>query len=100
MKISFDYDGTLSTAKGTEMAKEFIAKGKDVYIISARHLKVGMINKAQSLGIPVSRVYATGSNKAKIEKIQSLGIEEHYDNNKDVIDILNQLGINGKLFNN
>ena len=97
MKISFDYDGTLSTAKGTEMAKEFIAKGKEVYIISARHLKVGMINKAQSLGIPVSRVYATGSNEAKIAKIKSLGIEEHYDNNQEVINKLDGIG---RIFNN
>ena len=97
MKISFDYDGTLSTAKGTEMAKEFIAKGKEVYIISARHLKVGMVKKAQSLGIPVSRIYATGSNEEKIAKVKSLGIEEHYDNNKDVI---NQLDGIGRLFNN
>lgn len=94
MKISFDYDGTLSTSKGTEMAKEFIAKGKEVYIISARHLKVGMVNKAQSLGIPVSRVYATGSNEAKIAKVKSLGIEEHYDNNENVV---NQLGSIGRL---
>lgn len=97
MKISFDYDGTLSTAKGTEMAKEFIAKGKEVYIISARHLKVGMVKKAQSLGIPVSRIYATGSNEEKIAKVKSLGIDEHYDNNKDVI---NQLDGIGRLFNN
>lgn len=97
MKISFDYDGTLSTSKGTEMAKEFIAKGKDVYIISARRLKVGMVKKAQDLGIPLSRVYATGSNEEKIAKIKSLGIEEHYDNNKDVI---NQLDGIGRLFNN
>lgn len=97
MKISFDYDGTLSTAKGTEMAKEFIAKGDDLYIISARHLKVGMVKKAQSLGIPVSRIYATGSNEEKIAKVKSLGIDEHYDNNKDVI---NQLDGIGRLFNN
>lgn len=97
MKISFDYDGTLSTAKGTEMAKEFIAKGKEVYIISARHLKVGMVKKAQSLGIPISRVYATGSNEEKIAKVKSLGIEEHYDNNENVI---NQLDGIGRLFNN
>ena len=97
MKISFDYDGTLSTAKGTEMAKDFIAKGKDVYIISARHLKTGMIKKAQSLGIPISRVYATGSNEEKIAKIKSLGIDEHYDNNENVINQLNGIG---RLFNN
>lgn len=97
MKISFDYDGTLSTAKGTEMAKEFIAKGDDLYIISARHLKVGMINKAKALGIPLNRIYATGSNTNKIAKVKSLKIDKHYDNNENVI---NQLDGIGKLFNN
>ena len=97
MKISFDYDGTLSTAKGTEMATKFLAEGNDVYIISARHLKQGMINKAKSLGIPVSRVYATGSNINKIYKIKSLKIEQHYDNNENVIKQLEGIG---KIFNN
>ena len=47
------------------------------------------------LGIPESRVYATGSNKAKVEKVLELGIDKHYDNNADVI---NELGKNGILF--
>lgn len=97
MKISFDYDGTLSTQKGTQMAIDFLANGDDVYIISARHLKTGMINKAKALGIPMSRVYATGSNENKISKIKSLGISEHYDNNENVIKKLDGIG---KIFNN
>ena len=40
---------------------------------------------ADKVGIPHSRVFAMGSNKAKIEKIKQLGTE-HYDNNPDVID--------------
>lgn len=93
-KISFDYDETLTTEKGTNLAKEYISKGADVYIISARQQKDGMLAKAKQLGIPESRVYATGSNKAKVEKVKELGITLHYDNNKDVI---NELGEIGKL---
>ena len=84
-KISFDYDSTLSTKKGTEIAKRLIAENNDLYIISARHLKSGMINKAKELGIPLNRVYATGSNTNKILKIKSLNIKTHYDNNENVI---------------
>ena len=84
-KISFDYDETLTTEKGTNLAKEYISKGADVYIISARQQKDGMLAKAKQLGIPESRVYATGSNKAKVEKIKELGITTHYDNNPDVV---------------
>jgi hypothetical protein len=91
-KISFDYDDTLSTARGKELAKH---QNGTLYIISARSSKEGMLETAKELNIPTSRVYATGSNKAKIEKIKELGIDKHYDNNPDVI---KQLGAIGKLF--
>lgn len=94
-KVSFDYDGVLSTAKGQAKAKAKIDEGYVVYIISARSDKEGMMKIANRLGIPASRVYATGSNKAKVEKIKQLGISEHYDNNPDVT---NELGDTGDLF--
>lgn len=90
-KVSYDYDDTLSTEAGKEKAKRDIAQGNIVYIISARSDKEGMIGVAKYLGIPESRIYATGSNKAKIEKIKDLGIEIHTDNNQDVIDQVNLL---------
>lgn len=92
-KISFDYDDTLNTDKGIELAKRYIQQGADVYIISARQEKDGILNKAKELGIPESRIYATGSNKAKVEKIKELGISKHYDNNQDVINELGVIGI-------
>jgi len=91
-KISFDYDETLTTAKGMDLAKKFIEQGADVYIISARQQKDEMLSRANKLGIPESRVYATGSNKAKIEKVKELQIETHYDNNTDVIKELGSIG--------
>ena len=90
VKISFDYDGTLSTEKGKELAKKLDG---DIYIISARQNRSGMLRTARQLNIPISRVYATGSNKAKIEKIKELGISKHYDNNMDVIKQLENVGI-------
>jgi len=91
-KISFDYDETLTTAKGMRLAMDYIEKGVDVYIISARQEKDGMLNRANRIGIPESRIYATGSNKAKIEKIKELEITIHYDNNKDVLKELGEIG--------
>jgi len=91
-KISFDYDETLTTAKGMRLAMDYIEKGVDVYIISARQEKDGMLNRANRIGIPESRIYATGSNKAKIEKIKELGITIHYDNNKDVLKEIGEIG--------
>lgn len=92
-KISFDYDETLTTDKGMELAKKAIENGDDVYIISARSDKEPMIKRAEELGIPANRVIATGSNKAKVEKVKELEIDSHYDNNKDVIDELGEIGI-------
>ena len=91
-RISFDYDGTISTKKGTELAKQLL-ENNVVYIISARNSKDGMYSKAKELGIPFGNVYATGSNEAKIQKIKYLHIDKHYDNNADVIDKLKGIGI-------
>jgi hypothetical protein len=89
-KISFDYDGVLSTDAGKQKAMDEIEEGSTVYIISARSDKEGMLGTAKKLGIPASRVFATGSNKAKVQKIKDLGIEKHYDNNQDVINAVNE----------
>jgi hypothetical protein len=91
-KISFDYDGTLSTAEGKAKAKEYIDKGADVYIVSARNSKDGMFAVADELGISHSNVYAMGSNEAKIAKIIELSISKHYDNNQDVVDSIGKIG--------
>ena len=91
-KISFDYDGTLSTDKGKQLAKKLISEGNTLYIISARQDKQGMISTAKEVGIQLGRIYATGSNKAKIEKVNELNIDTHYDNNPSVIHALNGIG--------
>jgi len=91
IKVSIDYDDVLSTDTGKELAKRLISDGADVYIISARRDVEGMLGIAKELGISERRVYATGSNKAKVEKIKELGITRHYDNNQDVIDKVNEI---------
>lgn len=91
-KVSIDYDDTLSTSRGKELAKRLISEGKIVYIISARSELTGMLQTAKELGIPENRVYATGSNSAKVAKITSLDITKHYDNNADVVKELGSVG--------
>lgn len=92
-KVSFDYDDTISTQKGLDLAIEYKNKGALVYIISARDHKDKMLPRANKAGILFSRVYATGSNLAKVEKIKELGINKHYDNNPDIIKELGPVGI-------
>jgi hypothetical protein len=91
-KISFDFDGTLTSKRGYEKAKQLINEGAEVYIISARQNKDGMLAKANELGIPVGRVYAMGSNEGKIEKVKELEIVTHYDNNVEVVRALRGIG--------
>jgi len=91
-KVSFDYDDTLTTNQGVLALERALASGKIVYIISARNDAGGMYKLADENGIPHNRVYATGSNKAKVEKVLELGIETHYDNNQDVVNELPGIG--------
>ena len=94
-KISFDFDETLNTAEGKELAKRLNETGAQLYIISARDNKDGMYEVADELNIPHFRIYALGSNEVKVFKVKDLGINTHYDNNPDVI---KQLPGVGKLF--
>ena len=91
--VSFDYDDTLNTPRGRGLALHELQSGSNVYIISARGNKEGMYPIADELGIPHSKVFATGSNRAKIQKIKDLRIDKHYDNNEDVINSLGTIGI-------
>jgi hypothetical protein len=91
-KISIDYDDTLSTARGQELASRLLSQGVDLYVISARNDKEKMLELTNKLGIDSSKVFATGSNKAKVEKINELGISKHYDNNAEVVKELGKIG--------
>ena len=95
MKVSFDFDGVLTTRKGIELALRYKTAGDDLYIISARKNKGGMIDIAGRIGIPQSKVFATGSNTLKVQKIKELGIDKHIDNN---IDVIHQIGSKGVKF--
>ena len=92
-KVSFDYDDTLSTARGYGLALHEKFMGAELYIISAKRDKKSMLAMADKLDIPHDRVYATGSNREKLLKIKELGIQKHYDNDKEVIKSLNNIGV-------
>jgi hypothetical protein len=92
-KVSFDYDDTLSTARGYGLALHEKFMGAQLYIISARRDKQAMLSVADKLEIPHDRVFATGSNQAKLQKIKELGINRHFDNNKEVVKSLGNVGV-------
>jgi hypothetical protein len=83
-KVSIDYDDTLSTNRGKELAKRLLKEGKDVSIITRRQSDQmdAVYNTAKELGIPRDKVHAT-NGKLKWETIKKLGIEKHIDNNSN-----------------
>ena len=92
-KVSFDYDDTLSTGRGLDLATTYKEAGNELYIISARNtISKGMRTRAEQLGISTDKIFATGSNAAKIAKIKELGINKHVDNNPDVVKDLDKVG--------
>jgi hydroxymethylpyrimidine pyrophosphatase-like HAD family hydrolase len=85
-RISFDYDGTLSTSKGKETAIDRIKNGNDVYIITARQKSdsESVYNTANELGIDKHHViFTNGEDKWKY--ILQYDIDIHYDNNEEQI---------------
>jgi len=81
-KVSIDYDDTLSTDRGKELAKRLLKEGKDVSIITRRQADQldNVYKTADELGIPHDKVHAT-NGVLKWETIKKLGIEKHIDNN-------------------
>ena len=81
-KVSFDWDGVLSTDKGKRFLEQEIGFGNYVYIISARSAVTNEMRMlANKYKIPQDRIFAVGSNNAKVKKINELGIMRHYDDN-------------------
>jgi uncharacterized HAD superfamily protein len=91
-KISFDYDGTLSTTKGKELAAEKIETGHEVWIITARTREDNnnaVYTTAERLGIPRKRIkFTNGQDKWKF--MQRYDIDIHYDNNLDQVNLINE----------
>lgn len=90
VKVSFDYHDTLTTDKGKEYLQKEIDNGNIIYIISASHFISNLRNFGKKYGINENRIFATGSNKNKVEKIKELNIVRHYDNSKQVEDLIKE----------
>ena len=89
-KVSIDFDDTLETDRGKELAKRLIAEGKTVYIVTRRQQSASeeVYKVADELGIPRSRVKFTNGSY-KWETIKHYGIGTHYDNNAREIELIN-----------
>ena len=90
-KVSIDYDDTLSTDRGKELAKKLLKEGQDVSIITRRQSDQleEVYKTADELGIPHDKVHAT-NGKLKWETIKKLGIEKHIDNNAKELEAIDK----------
>lgn len=83
---SIDFDDTLSTERGQELAKKLIASGVDLHIVTRRgsdeNAEVEKI--AELVGIPKSKIHYT-NGELKWKTLETLGISKHIDNNPDEI---------------
>jgi len=92
LKVSFDYDGVLSTNNGKELAKQRISNGDEVYIITGRmesDKNSDIYSISKELGIDRNHIYFT-NHKDKWEQVKHLNIDTHYDNNAEQIDKINK----------
>lgn len=90
MKISMDYDDTLSTPRGKELFKRLKSDGNEMFIITARQDSNPIPDSViEELGINRDHIYYT-NGRDKYTKIEELGIGRHYDNNQEQIDKINQ----------
>jgi len=87
MKISLDYDGTLSTERGQQLAMRLKGQGNELYIVTARSKNdaLPVYTIARQVGIPRENIYFT-NGQSKWRQLNQLGIKRHYDNNPNVVD--------------
>ena len=88
LRVSFDYHDTLTTDEGKKLLEKELKENNIIYIISAAKSIDELLPFANKWGINKDRVYATGSNQNKVDKIKELGIVRHYDNAQQVKDII------------
>jgi len=112
MKISFDFDGTLSTPEIQDIARMFISSGADVWIVTARFHddvldhngnKIGYLGHnyyirevAKYLGIPKEKIiYTCGHLKADVYFKEKFNY--HYDDMLEEVNAINEKGGNAFL---
>jgi hypothetical protein len=99
-RISYDYDGVLSTPQGQAQAANDIKNGNDVFVVTKRDIsnQGNIYSVSDRLGIPRERVIFT-DGKYKIKYLRNLFIDCHYDDTAEEIDKINRsTGVIGKLF--
>jgi hypothetical protein len=94
MKVSFDYDGTLSTEQGQQRARSHVDRGDDVYVTTSRpkNPEHGLWNNndvyedAKKVGIPEEKVRFT-ELEDKWKYLEDFDL--HFDNDSMEVILIN-----------
>ncbi len=103
MKISFDFDSTLSRKSVRKIAKELIARGDEVHIVTSRFedptryadpkwvLKghKDLFNVASRLGIPRNYIHFTNMQDKSEFFLENPDFVVHLDDDKEEFDAIN-----------
>lgn len=112
MKVSFDFDNTLSEEYIQVLAKSLVQSGHDVWIITARAIFFGGMDKdtylrtfnrdivriGEEIGIDTSKIIITGGS-LKYEYYQNCHFDLHFDDNWEEVNEINIRGGHAILVN-
>lgn len=103
MKISFDFDSTLTEDYIQEIAKSFIKAGNDVHIVTSRctvyYSKTpnkDLFEVADNLGISREKIHFTEGD-FKLQTLKLHKFDLHFDDMEDEVLNCNQGGVNAFL---
>jgi len=94
MKISFDFDGTLTEDSIKNTAKIFIIAGHDVWIVTARtdcNYNTDLYKVCDYIGLEHDKVIFTNGD-LKFTEYEKGGFDLHYDDEWDEVSNINRIG--------
>jgi len=94
MKISFDFDGTLTEYAIKETARTFIQSGHDVWVVTARadcNYNADLWGVCKYIGLPKDKVIFTNGD-LKFYEYEKGNFELHYDDEWDEVLNINRVG--------
>lgn len=83
-RVSIDYDDTLSTQRGKDLARRLIKEGKELVIVTRRRDSELNDVKRVAKEVGIKKIYNT-NGRLKWMKLKELGIQRHIDNSEEEI---------------
>lgn len=90
IRVSFDYDSTLSEERIQDIAETFVKSGHEVHIVTSRCKGANrdLFAVAELLNIPTDRIHFT-EGAMKANTLEFLKIDMHYDDMEDEVNLIN-----------